>query len=129
MRPRFCLISISLLASLLFGCGDGTHQVTGKIMLDGKPLPEGRIAFVPAAGGIGGAAEIKEGVYSLKAPSGDYSVQISAEKTGALPPGQAGMFGATEGTYQYLPVKYNAQTELKATLPATGALDFDLKSE
>lgn len=112
----------------LVGCSDGTVNIKGKVALDGAPLPDGRIAFVSQSGGTGGSATIKSGEYSLKATPGNYQVQITAEKTGPLPKGKEGMFGKTEGTYQFIPDRYNSQSELKVTIPPTGSTDFDLKS-
>ena len=126
---RFLPLALFLPVLLLSaGCGGGKSSVSGTVTFDGKPLPEGQIAFVPASGKDKGAnATIKDGAYSLQVPSGDYAVQVTASKKMPLPAGKTGMFGAKEEVRQYIPERYNAKTELKAKVPASGSLDFALK--
>jgi hypothetical protein len=125
---RIVLLSLAGLLLCLGGCGETTHTVSGAVTIDDTPLPDGYIAFVPEGSGQGGGSEIKNGAYSLKTLPGKYRVEITASKMMALPPGQVGMDGAKEEVRQYVPEKYNASTELKADVPASGAMDFKLSS-
>jgi hypothetical protein len=63
-----CLLSTFVVAfalSAVIGCGGSDHlplaPVTGTVMLDGQPLPEGRILFRPDAGRAG-RGKVENGV-------------------------------------------------------------------
>ncbi|WP_425617332.1 hypothetical protein NA78x_001006 [Anatilimnocola sp. NA78] len=109
----------------LSGCSDPT--VSGSVTFDGQPLQEGYIAFVPELSGQGGGSNIVNGNYTIKAPAGKYKVEVTASKLTPLPPGQTGMDGAREEMKQFIPDRYNTKTELKAEVPASGKVDFQLK--
>ncbi|MBN9120591.1 MAG: hypothetical protein J0I06_15800 [Planctomycetes bacterium] len=128
MKPVQCVLLFGLSFALV-GCGVKTHDVSGTASFNGEPIPEGQIAFVPEKGGQGGAGTITNGQYSAKLLPGKYKVQITANKKMKLPPGEVGMEGAKEEVRQYIPDKYNTQTELKADIPAPAPLNFDLKSK
>ena len=68
-----------LCCCLAVGCGgEKTYRVSGKVTFKGKPLPAGRIIFVPdgAKGNKGseGYADIKDGAYDTAAPGGKGAV-------------------------------------------------------
>ncbi|MBA2116233.1 carboxypeptidase-like regulatory domain-containing protein [Bremerella alba] len=68
-------------ASLLFlvGCGPaGPHMinVTGSVVLDGKPVQGGSISFENTATGHAARGDIGDGSYQLAVPPGDYKVAI-----------------------------------------------------
>ena len=59
------------------GCGSSsstTHQLKGKVTFAGKPVPAGRVFFLPDStkgnSGPGGFAEIKDGVYDTAEKGG-----------------------------------------------------------
>ncbi|MBA4190842.1 MAG: hypothetical protein C0467_22880 [Planctomycetaceae bacterium] len=110
---------VASLALLVTSCGEDIFPVEGVVTLDGKPLPNGYIAFVPDgwAGGRGSASQITDGRYRVTAKRGKYVVMITADRTEGIE------------TKQYLPDKYNDQTTLKTEVPVSGPLDFDLKSK
>jgi hypothetical protein len=69
------------------GGGDGLNRqaVTGKVAVDGKPIPNGSIGFEPLSpGGIGSGAIITNGTYSISQaeglPPGKYRVTISGNE-------------------------------------------------
>lgn len=111
------------------GCGSGSAveltAVRGKVTFNGEPIESGQITFTPAEGISSGAAagEIKAGEYSIPASNGPmvgrHSVSIMASrKTGkqvpaAMPAPAGTMIDVTE---EYIPYKYNFQTELTAEL-------------
>jgi hypothetical protein len=110
------------------GCGSQIYTVSGTVNLDGAPIPKGHITFVPEDSGSGGGGPITNGHYSVAVPAGKTKVQISASKLQKLPEGEKGMYGKTEEMRDYIPSKYNANTELKADITGSTKLDFDLKS-
>jgi hypothetical protein len=125
---KYAVFVVLLCVVLVSGCSEPTHTVKGSVSIDGAPLPEGYIAFVPDGSGEGGGSEIKNGSYSLQTAPGKYRVEISASKLMPLPPGQTGMDGAREELRQYIPERYNARTELKVDVPVEGTADFQLDS-
>ncbi len=141
----------TVIAVLLTGCfvctgcgGDSLAltSVSGKVTYNGEPIEEGQISFTPTkesgATSHGAAAgEIKAGAYSIPASEGPmvgkHSVSITASrKTGeqvpaAMPAPEGTMIEVTE---EYIPYKYNFETELAAEL-STGenTKDFALEGE
>lgn len=108
--------------------------VSGAVTLDGQPVPNGEIRFIPTAGTIGpvSGGAIKDGVYEAKAkggvPLGDHQVEIRAYRVNAKSHGQAGSEGGA--AEQYLPKRYNEETTLTAKIDAsTETQDFQLDSK
>jgi hypothetical protein len=65
----------ALLCGLLFGCGGSkTVRVSGKVTFQGKPVPSGKIYFIPdgskGATGPTGYADIKNGEYDTSSSGG-----------------------------------------------------------
>jgi hypothetical protein len=135
-------ISISLTCA---GCGPGNpldrRAVSGKISMNGTPLNNGNIRFVPRGpGGVSTGAVINAGgeyriVETQGLPPGKYRVEIysndeSNEKSSLV---------ATSGTagsmpppgIERIPPKYNLQSTLTVEMTPSGPtqFDFDLKSE
>jgi hypothetical protein len=128
---------------LLAGCGGdrGPERavVSGAVTLNGKPLADGMIRFVPAADAQvpASGAPIVDGAYCVKGhggvPVGTFKVAIEGYRPIANP--KAVPFSmpphSKDGPMksQFLPPKYNAQTQLEATIaPGSGAVtkNFDL---
>lgn len=125
---------------MLLGCGPGNplgrQPLSGRIALDGKPLDDGNIRFLPEqSSGISSGATISNGQYSLRTlqglPPGKYKVQIfAADRTkDATPVASAGGFPPPQR--ERIPSRYNTQTTLilEVTASASAMGDFDLKSE
>ncbi len=130
----------AILLPFALGCGGGGDRVEvgGAVTLDGQPLESGAISFVPLAGtqGPSAGAEIKQGRYAIDAEGGPvpgkYRVDIIAtRKTGRRikdgfphPPDDL-----VDEIEQYLPPKYNTQSELTAELKpgANQGVDFELR--
>lgn len=127
---RFALLVFATcLVLLTSGCGELSHTVSGTVTVDGAPLPEGYIAFIPAESGAGGGSNIVNGKYTVKTGPGKHRVEITASKLTPLPPGQVGMNGEKEEVRQYLPTRYNSNSELTAEVPGSGPLDFPLTTQ
>ena len=124
----FCLLP-------LVGCGAGAGaSVSGKITLDGLPLDDATITFVPLAGGQRHAAwtTVKSGQYAIAAKdglgTGQFRVEIRALRaTGEKAnPNEPTMIPAKEA----VPSKYNSKSELAVEIrPGQNSADFDLKSK
>ena len=71
---RATTLALILTSSLVAGCGGGlqTHDVSGTVTFNGKPVPAGRIDFFPDVGndGIQGWAIIKDGAFDTRKPGG-----------------------------------------------------------
>jgi hypothetical protein len=84
---------------------------------------------VPEGPGRGGGGPITKGRYSISVQAGKNRVEITASKPVPLPRGEVGMNGQKEEVRQYLPTRYNVETELRANITQATTLDFPLKSK
>lgn len=137
-----------LLVVCLLGCGGGSKPpstlvpVSGKILMDGKPLMSAAVTYVADAqkGGLGAVGFTDDqGKYELKwrgqetgVQPGKYKVIISrmAMKDGSpVPPDKS---AADVGAVETMPRRYNDfdVSELYVDVPAGGTTkDFELKSK
>ena len=123
---------------LLCGCGGkGLNgvPVSGQVTLDGKPLADGSITFVPTGQGITAGGKIVDAYYELSPKDGlvpgTYKVRINAlESTGQTIVDPAGNIEIPEMREAILP-RYNMRTELTAEVTVDGPnrFDYDLRSE
>ena len=72
-----------VICGLAVGCGGKSGPVkvtvTGKITLDGKPVPNGQVIFNDAAGAVAAdSGEIKNGQFSFQSKLGSKKVSISS---------------------------------------------------
>lgn len=125
--PRFFWRMMFLLACGLMGCSGSAYDVlpvTGEVTLNGKPVPEARVAFLPSEGRPAIGKTDQDGRYQLSytfdvkgTPPGEYRVQISTaveQDDGSL-------------TKELVPAKYNTQSELTAEVtPEKNVFDFNL---
>ncbi|NBO93665.1 MAG: hypothetical protein EBV06_15350 [Planctomycetia bacterium] len=115
------------------GCSETSKaNVSGKITLDGKPLPEGLIRFLPADGQSQNAdATIKDGQYTATMPPGEKRVEITAPKV----VGKRKMYNTPDSPTvdeiaELLPAKYNTSSDLKLTVKAgTQEKSYELSSK
>jgi hypothetical protein len=119
---------------LLVGCGSGTQaSVSGKVTLDGSPLDDATISFVPLAGGQQQAAwaTIKGGQYAIAGKeglgTGRFRVEIRALRS--LGDSQNDPTRPTPAK-EAVPGKYNSKSELVVNInPGDNVADFELKSK
>ena len=134
----FPILSLAVLA-LCVGCGgsgENLSNVTGTITMDGEPLANALVQFTPVEGSRMAAGRTDEdGRYELifgrnaeGALPGEYVVRVSTYLE--LPKEDSDTDEAII-TPESVPVTYNIQSDLKATVTDGGdnTFDFDLKSD
>jgi len=131
MRLRGYLAIFSLV--VLLGCSGGSDiaPVSGTVTLDGKPLPDARISFQPAATGeAAGRLELGMGSYATTDAEGRYTLR-TADTDEA---------GAVIGTHRVMISDIRTETDedagaTKAPPPrfparySDGSLTFEVKPE
>jgi len=117
LRARF-LPLVPLLTLALAGCAGDWGSASGTVTLDGAPLKEAAISFVPADGGATAYGQVKDGAFSLSTgqkdglKAGKYRVAVSASTVPAM--------GTKEVAKLLTPKKYAS--------PETSGLEADVKS-
>ncbi len=132
---RSATVTLAVLAmTLMVGCGrSGTPRaaVSGTVTLDNTPIPEGSIAFYPMGGSKGHSAggEIRDGSFTLSAHEGPIVGQCRVEIRATRKTGQITRFGLKEAEMveQYVPPKYNQQSESTVEVAADGPNQFEFK--
>lgn len=108
------VIVLFVLASV--GCtntGPQTITIQGTVTLDGAPLPEGQVVFIPTSPALGAAGgAIADGVFTVTTYKGPHTVEVHAEKqlTRPVPPGAPPEAGIT--FVSIIPNRYNEKTTL-----------------
>lgn len=125
------LASLAALLGAVVGCGSASQATaTGSVTLDGKPIENGTISFVPADGQSATAGgRIENGQYSVELLPGAKRVEILATEV-------VGQRAAYEGdpnspmidiTESIIPERYNRNSELTLDVqPGTNVQDFAL---
>src|SRR6478609_5200191 len=99
-----CLAVVSMA-----GCmgGDGAAEVVGEVSLDGKPIDDGVIHFVPINGQSRTASTfIRSGHFQMRVPLGQHRVEISSVQARPARPGQDA--DSTTGG-EIVPARYNTK--------------------
>jgi hypothetical protein len=125
-RSRTSLVGgiLMLLTCAVFvGCGgapDGMVEVSGAITWNGQPVETGFVTFAadPSKGPQSG--KIENGRYRFNAYGGQNVVRIQAEKKGTFNKGMN-----QYNYHQFIPAKYNDESELSAEVSAGGDNVFD----
>ncbi|TWT57793.1 hypothetical protein KOR42_11600 [Thalassoglobus neptunius] len=129
MRILLCLMLIAPLA----GCGGSDNdlqRVTGKITLDGQPLPDAFVVFAPKESGTTSYGRTDaEGVYEMMFSDDEKGAWVG-ENVVRISTGDVSM-GSSAGAKEKVPAVYNVSSTLTADVAATGTneFDFDLKSD
>ena len=96
----------------MLGCatGDNAADVSGDVTLDGQPLTDAVIHFMPVDGKSRTASTfVRDGHFQLRVPLGKQRVEISCVKSQPLRPGQAA--DSATGA-EIVPTRYNTKSEL-----------------
>jgi hypothetical protein len=119
------------------GCGGGSAEnvaeVTGQVTIDGQPLSNARIQFVPVAGGSPS--------FGMTDAQGNYKLTYTRDVEGAI----IGEHTVNISTYveadpdreppvtavpEKVPARYNVKTELKKTVEdGSNTIDFPLEGK
>lgn len=127
--------SCLLILVLALGCGgDGRQAVRGTVQVDGVPLTQGYITFIPGENTSSPSAggPIVDGRFDIPAKGGvlpgTFRVEITAQrKTGKKVTNEAGAL--VDQLEQYLPKRYNTSSTLTAEITTNGRpLEFALES-
>jgi len=134
------LLTLAVLSLCFLGCSGGpddapeTIPVTGTVTLDGAPLSDARVTFIPDGSGQAASGPTDaEGKFTLKtngldgAPAGKYKVSVSSSAPEPMPG-----VDDEESSQSAIPAKYSNADESGFTADVSaGSNDFtfDLKSE
>ena len=126
----YCVVVFAWLTVVMTGCSSNTSDnpqahVTGKVTLDGEPLPEGRLIFTTVKLGLNDVVPIRDGQFSGRVALGDRQVMISVIELMDPPPStMPGVVESGKVPTETLPARYNAETTLSATITAAGPNEF-----
>ena len=133
------IIPFQLLFLLIacIGCADtgGRIALSGVVTLDGEPLPEGAIEFHPrqGTGGPSSGGEIAGGQFSIAAERSVFPGVFRVEITANRGTGKKQIYEITGEEFeiraQYLPARYNRQSELSAQVAKSGKNYFEYHLE
>jgi hypothetical protein len=125
MGIRCCFATLLLMA----GCSPShVGEVSGRVTLNGQPLPDALVVFQPvASGGPSYARTDADGAYTLTytpeiegAEIGEHTIRVTSGSPGdpdAKPP--------MPPVPERVPAKYNAQSELKREVkPGSNTIDL-----
>ena len=108
------------------GCspsGPRMAQVSGAVTLDGQPIEDGEIMFVPLDKELGPeAGRINKGVFTLPAKVGMNRIEIRASK--AVPGRQTPMGPIT---LEYIPARFNTDSTLQEEVLSDHKNEYALK--
>lgn len=148
---RWFAVAASLTCLILIGCGgEDVGSVTGKVTMDGQPLPNAIVTFVPEGGGRTGTGKTDaNGEYKLVFAGGEgatigknkvavttapEAVEVAAMSSDSPEYAQQAMGNAsdynTAKVTEPIPAKYNKNTELTFEVTSgSNVYDIELKSQ
>lgn len=128
-RHLVFILAVTILASCSKGPPKGTMR--GKVTLDGVPIRNGAIRFVPIDGKTTTAGgKITNGEYSVQAPVNKFKVSINAaDETPQPKPPRNSISDDEPLAKELIPLKYNTRTELTVDIQeGENTKDFALTS-
>lgn len=123
-----CFTLFAIMASLVAGCNsDGLVPVSGTVTWEGDPIGKGMINFFPTdPSKRPDGGPIIDGKFEFRASIGDKRVEVFADR----PVGEPDPVMKLQRYEQFIPTRYNEQTELTATVEAKGdTFEFALESK
>ncbi|MFQ3592433.1 MAG: hypothetical protein SNJ82_04480 [Gemmataceae bacterium] len=131
---RWLVFLSFLLGVTLLGCGEGKKtpprvKVSGNVKYDGKAIQSGKIVFESMTPGeIPDPLTITAGLYEGEVAAGKKKVRIYGFKAGKPYPKDTPGGEGVNVQENFVPAKYNAETELAKDVSAPGphSFDFDL---
>ena len=141
---RTIALSAFFASACVLGCGSSGPElagVTGTVTLDGEPLPNAVVTFIPEASATPGDKSLRMATATTD-DGGWYRMQFSTARTGVQPgkykvaistfrSAEENDEGAMDpGAPESVPDVYNRKTTLTADVPSGGGtFDFELKSD
>ena len=129
-------LMLPILALAFAGCGPGGPEiasVTGRVTMDGQPLANATIVFIPENGRPAGASTDANGRYELNftqgrrgAIPGKNTIRVTTQRD----PYQDNDGKNIPGSRETIPPRYNTETTLEFMVEPKkrNVADFDLKS-
>jgi hypothetical protein len=129
----YLIIGASLSMMVCSGCGESGPEVAsveGTVKLDGQPLPDATVMFIPENGRPAAAMTDAGGHYVLTFTEGRKGAMPGKHKVRITTFREADESEEIEGQPEKVPMKYNAQTTLEFEVEAgkKNIADFDLDS-
>ena len=112
------------------GCsGDNRQSLQGSVTLDDAPLATGYISFSPRAGTPGPTAgsEITDGRFAIERTRGTFPGMFRVEITASRPSGRHVEGVPGEVYEQFLPARYNTESELTANVVGGSKNNLEFK--
>ncbi len=134
-RSAALLMLLALITSPLVGCGGGgasdqpeLGQVSGTVTMDGQPLPNVTVSFVPETGAPSNGVTDEAGKYELTYKGTERGAAVGQHKVSITTPTEG---PPAPGYKDPIPAKYNENTTLTATVAAgdNPPIDFTLESK
>jgi hypothetical protein len=136
MRSVLPCLAAALL--LLAGCSGNRAEISGTVRLNGHPIEEGSINFIPVEGatGPGTGAVIKDGRYHIPRDKGatvghnrvELRAFVSTGRKVKDPTGKRGTL--TDERVMAFPPEYNDRsTIVKDVQPGSNTFDFDVETK
>jgi hypothetical protein len=127
--PRLISNLVLVLAVTLIGCRGSEETgvaISGRVELEGKPLPQGTIYFSPEfhARGRGAHSNIVNGHYSIPAEEGPFPGKLIVQVTSTIAGSQPGPDGKPQ-VVDLIPDKFNRDSKLMVDIPSRKSCSFN----
>ncbi len=135
-RTTFTTFGAMILAAACVGCGEKPIEIAsveGTITMDGNPLPEAAVIFIPEMGRPAGAVTDENGHYVLTFSRNRKGAMLGLNRvkiTTLADPWEDDDGNMIAGSPETVPMQYNANTELEFIVEQKlNIANFDISSE